>query len=240
MWFEAGNRLTDEAGTSATFDTELSVAAFTYIKDIYTNEKYTPMLPPGVSGWDDFGNNNAWFAGTIGFTSNAGTLEAQSLKQYPDIGNDTLLVPQPAMPIGAKQTLVQPADGAVFYIPQNAKNADAAKALIQLMLAPDQQQRLWQFTQTYVTPAYAWGWDTDQVKQSPNNIDLTFKKYAFAPNTFSWFQPAPEPLLWVQGVRDAVVFTDTMAAIMNGTSIKDAVAQGQQKIESIGKQFNWT
>lgn len=239
-WFETGNRLTDETGTKVFFNTDLSIQAFNWLKDLYTNPKWKPMLPPGVLAWDDMGNNNAWAAGTIGFTSNAGTIFAFEQKTAPQtIGKDTFLVEQPAMPIGEKQRLVGAGGGATFYILQGAKNPDVAKALIEYMLSPDQQTKLFGYTPGYVTPAYTWGWDTDPVKNCVNDVDLIFKKNAFNPNAFAWYQPAPSPLLWINGVSNAVVFTDTMAAILKGTSVKDAVNEGQQKIEAIGKKFNW-
>ena len=239
-WFEAGNRLTDETGTKVTFNSEGSIAAFNWLKDLYTNPKWKPMLPPGVLAWDDMGNNNAYAAGTIGFTNNAGTIFAAEMKTAPDtIGKDTFLVPQPAMPIGAKQTLVGAGGGATFYLIQGAKNPDAAKSLIESMLTANEQTKLFGYTPGYVNPAYTWGWDTDPVKNCVNNVDLIFKANAFNPNAFSWFMPAPSTLLWVNGVSNAVVFTDTMAAILKGTAVKDAVAQAQTKIEAIGQKFNW-
>lgn len=237
-WFEAGNRLTDESGTKVLFDTDLSVEAFNWIKDLYTNPKWQPMLPPGVSAWDDMGNNNAWNAGTIGFTSNAGTLFAAGLKTVPDIGHDTYLLQQPAMPIGKKETLVGSGGGAVFYLMQGAKNPDAAKATMQYLLSKDIQTKLFETSQGYVTPAYQWGWDTDPVVKTPNNVDLIFKKNAFNPNAFAWYQPAPNPLLWVSAVSEAVIFTDTAAAILKGTPVKQAVQESQQKIEALVKQYN--
>ena len=239
VWFEGGNRLTDETGQKVLFNTDQSIAAFTWLKDTYSNPQYAKMLPPGVNAWDDMGNNNAWYAGTIGFTSNAGTIFATALKNEPAIGNDTILVPQPAGSTGAKQTLVGTAgSGTGFYLMKGAKNVDATKAMIQYMLSKDIQTKIFATSQGYVTPGYDWGWDTDPVVKCPNNIDLTFKALLYNPNQFAEFQPAPNPLLWVNSVDQAVVFTDTMASILKGTAVKDAVAQGQTKIEALVKQFN--
>ncbi|HEY8742183.1 MAG TPA: hypothetical protein VIU62_03745, partial [Chloroflexota bacterium] len=238
-WFEAGNRLTDETGQKVLFNTQGSIDAFTWLKDVYTNPKYAKALPPGVDAWDDMGNNNAWYAGTIGFTSNAGTIFATALKNEPAIGNDTILVPQPAGATGAKQALNRIAgSGTSFYLMQGAKNVDATKAMIQYLLSKDIQTKIFATSQGYVTPGYDWGWDTDPVTKAPNNIDLIFKANVYSKDQFANYLPAPNPLLWVDSVGQAVVFTDTMAAILKGTAVKDAVAQGQTKIEAILKQFN--
>lgn len=237
-WFEAGNRLTDETGQKVTFNTDLSIQAFDWIKDIYTNPKWQKMLPPGVNAWDDMGNNNAWNSGTIGFTSNAGTLFAAALKTVPQIGHDTFLNPQPAMPIGKKQALVGAGGSSTFYLMANAKNPEAAKALMGHLMSKPIQLKLFETSQGYVVPGYTWGWDTQPIVTCPNNVALIMKENLFNPNAFAWFQPAPNPLLWVQAVSDAVIFTDTMAAILKGQATKDAVADGQKKIEDLVKKFN--
>lgn len=239
-WFEAGNRITDETGQKVIFDTDLSVEAFTWLRDLYTDATYKPAMPPGVLAWDDLGNNNAWNAGTIGFTLNAGTLYSAALKTVPRIGNDSFLVDQPAMPIGAKQKLIGSAGtGSTFYLMAGARNPDATRAMIEQMLSPDVQTSLFTYSQGYVTPGYTWGWDTDPIKNCPNNVALIYKDIVFNKNQFAGYRPAPNPLLWWSGVNQATVFTDTMGAILKGASVRDAVKQGQTRIEAIAKQLNY-
>jgi multiple sugar transport system substrate-binding protein len=237
---ESGNRITDETGQKVFFNTDTSIAAFQWMKDLYTNPANAKMLPPGVNAWDDMGNNNAWYAGTIGFTSNAGTIFATALKNEPAIGKDTVLVPQPAGPTGKKEKLINyiVGSGTSFYLASGAKNVDAAKATMQYLLAKDTQTKIFATSEGYVNPAYDWGWDTDPVKNCVNNIDLTFKQNAYDPNQIGDFNPSPNPLLWVDAVGQAVIMTDTIAAILKGTAIKDAVNQGQTKIEALVKQYN--
>lgn len=237
-WFESGARLTDETGQKAYFNSDLSIEAFSWLKDVYTNPKYQKALPPGVNAWNDMGNNNAWYAGTIGFTSNAGTIFATALKEEPAIGKDTYHVPQPAGPVGKKQVLVGAGGGSSFYLLKGAKNVDASKAMMQYLLSKEVQTKIFGFSQGYVCPAYTWGWDTAPVVNCPNNIDLEYKKDAFNPNAFQWYDPAPNPLLWVNAVSQEVIFTDTMASILKGTSVKDAVNQGQQRVEGLIKKYN--
>ena len=238
-WYESGNRLTDETGQKVFFNTADSIAAFDWLKGIYTDAKYKAMLPPGVNAWDDMGNNNAWYAGTIGFTGNAGTIFATALKNEPAIGKDTIIVPQPAGPVGKKETLVgQTGNSSNFYLLQGAKNVDAAKAMIQYLLSKDIQTKLFENSQGYVYPAYDWGWDTAPVQNAPNGLTPIYKSQVYAQNQFAGWQPAPKPLLWVDAVGQEVIFTDTMAAILKGTATKAAVDDGQQKIEALVKKYN--
>ena len=66
--------------------------AVTFLADIYTNPKYKNMLPPGVNGWTDTSNNEAWLAGTLGFTNNAYTLYAQSFATKNPVYDQTAIV----------------------------------------------------------------------------------------------------------------------------------------------------
>ena len=67
--------------------------AITFLADIHTNPKYKNMLPPGVEGWTDPSNNEAWLAGTLGFTQNAYTLYAQSKATKNPVYPNTAVLP---------------------------------------------------------------------------------------------------------------------------------------------------
>ncbi len=66
-----GGAVASNDGKKVVFNSPETLQAVTFLADIYTNPKYKPMLPPGVNGWSDTSNNEAWLAGTIGFTQNA-------------------------------------------------------------------------------------------------------------------------------------------------------------------------
>jgi hypothetical protein len=84
--------------------------------------------------------------------------------------------------------------------------------------------------------AYEWGWDEPEVVNAPNNVSKQFQKLVYGETLFTWM-PGPEPKLWIDAVGDAVVLTDTMAAILGGQAVKDAVADGHKKIEAIRDKF---
>jgi multiple sugar transport system substrate-binding protein len=234
--FGAGGRFTDETGTKVVFNSDATIAAYQWLYDLYgPNSKYAAALPPGVNGWTDPSNNQAWIAGTIGFTNNAGTLFAQSVKQVPDIAKDTYLVPPTTGPVGAKQTYVN-TGGATMNLFQGAKNPDAAKAVMEYLLSPTIQKQIWSTSSGYATPIYQWGWSEPEVTNSVNGVDKIFQDLVYGPQTFLW-TPAPGPRLWVDAVDNAVVVTEVMADILKGTSVKDAVAKGQQTIQGIYDKY---
>src|SRR5690606_14816356 len=60
-----GGSSTDERGLVVTCTSPETVAAVAWLTEIYTSDKYQPMLPPGVESWTDTSNNEAYLAGTI-------------------------------------------------------------------------------------------------------------------------------------------------------------------------------
>ncbi len=85
-------------GKKAIFNSPETVAAVTFLADIYTNPKYKNMLPPGVQAWTDTGNNEAWLAGIIGFTANQFSLYAQSKATKNPVYDNTVVFPSPIGP----------------------------------------------------------------------------------------------------------------------------------------------
>lgn len=230
--FGAGGRYTDSSGQKVVFNSDETVAGFQWLKDVYGSaSKYKAALPPGVDGWNDTSNNQALLAGTIGFTSNAGTLFAQAVKQEPDLAKDIFLVPPPTDPIHAKGTYAS-SGGATFTIFQGAKNPDASKAMIEHILGKDIQKQIWSTSSGYACPAYKWGWDEPEVTGSINNVDKIFQKLVYGDQTFIW-SPGPGPRLWIQAADQAVIMTETIAAILKGTAVKDAVAASHKKLQDL-------
>jgi multiple sugar transport system substrate-binding protein len=233
--FGAGGRYTDQSGTKVAFNSPETIAGYEWLKDVYTNQKWAPALPPGVNAWTDISNNQALLAGTIGFTRNGGTLFASANTDAPEIAKDMFFVPVPTSPVGKKEAISGPA-GASLYLFAGAKNPDAAKQVMQHLLSKEILKKIWAFTPGYPTPGYKWGWDEPEVVNTPNNVSKQFQKMVYGTTFFTWM-PGPEPKLWIDAIGDAVVLTDTMAAILGGQAVKDAVADGHKKIEAIRDKF---
>jgi multiple sugar transport system substrate-binding protein len=234
--FQAGGNYIDASGNPA-FNSEETIAGYTWLKELYTSPKWAPALPPGVSNWTDPSNNQAWLAGTIGFTSNAGTVFAQAQRDKPDIGKDTYLVQQPSGPVGKKLKLIGGAGGFSFLIFQGAKNPDPGKQLIQRLMAQDLQKSIFKSDPGHAVPAYKWGWDEPEITGSLNGVDKIFQKIAYDPNQHFDWMPGDGPKVWIGAIADAVVLTETMADILKGTPIKDAVATGHDKIAKIKDKY---
>ena len=235
--FQAGARVTTEDNKVA-FNSPETIAAYEWLKELYGTNKYAKALPPGVNAWTDPSNNEAYIAGTIGFSSNAGTMFATAMKQKPDVAADTWLAPHPSGPAGKKQSLIVAGPGWFqFQIFAGAKNPDAAKALIQILLAKENQKAVWDNSPGHSIPAYSWGWDEPELAKIPNNIIKASKDMVLSDTVFKLFLPQKQPKLWINAFDSEVVATDVMAAILKGTPVKDAVAAGHEKTQKIWDKF---
>ena len=76
--FWHGARWQDKDGQKVTLNTPEAVAAMEWLKETYSDPKWAKMLPPGVNAWNDISNNEAFLAGTLGMTDNAGTVLAKA------------------------------------------------------------------------------------------------------------------------------------------------------------------
>src|SRR5207237_9111023 len=134
-------QVTDETGQVVVLNTEPyrtnSILGINFIKDIYTNPQWASMLPPGVAGWTDPSNNEAWLGGKIGLTNNAGTVFAKAVVDKNPVADDTYLILQPKGLGPNARALMGAADPMSFFIMKGAKNREAAEQLIQYLTTPD-------------------------------------------------------------------------------------------------------
>jgi multiple sugar transport system substrate-binding protein len=235
---KAGSRITTSENKVA-FNSPETIAGYEWLKDLYSNQKYAKSLPPGVNAWTDPSNNEAWIAGTIGFSSNAGTMVATSATQAPDVYKDTAVVPEPTGSVGKKgnEILIYPSVQTLQLF-KGGKNRDAAKEMIQVLLSKENQDATIKTNPALVLPAFqGYGWDNPTLKDPPNKIMDIQKELLYNPNVFNRFLPLDRPRLWINATDSENVETDVMADILKGTPVPQAVANGHKRMEEIFAKF---
>ncbi len=219
-------------GMKAVFNTPETVAGVTFLADLYTNPKYKPMIPPGVQAWTDTGNNEAWLAGTIGFTTNQFTLYAQSKAQKNPVYEQTVTFPGPIGP-GVDRPLSFGNYG-YFVIFKGSKNVDAAKALIKYLVAGTPFLNMVKPANGLILPAYKKVWDSDPYYLTGDQVFQTARAVVEQPlpivtKTNLHFPQAPSPA-WQQAYN-GYVLTDMMGQIiLKGVKPADAVKEAQARI----------
>lgn len=234
-----GASLASDDGQKVTFNSPETLAAITWLADIYTNAKWKNMLPPGVNSWTDTGNNEAWLAGTVGFTQNQFTLYAKSKADKNPVYEKTITFPGFVGP-GTDNVLVTNGWGA-FVIFKNAKNPDLAKELAKYLVVGSPLLNVVKPSNGLILPAYRNIWDADPYYSKGDQVFDTERKNTQKPlpiksKTGFSFPQTPSP-----GNDQAVngyVLTDMMGdIILKGTKVADAVKAANDRIVAAFNQL---
>lgn len=227
-----GGSITDETGLVVTFNSPETVEGIAWLADIYMNEKYKPMLPPGVESWTDTGNNEAYLAGTIAMTLNQPSVYGAAKKNNPELFANTAVLRAPVWQDGRR---MEAGDNGWFTIFKGAKNVDVAKELILTLLDPANITPMTQNGGGLFLPAYADLWTEDVIGTDPNFE--TFREILFNQEIFyGRSHPAlPSPLH--DTVNAQSLLSQMMANIVTGAmSVEEAVQDAHNRMVQIWEE----
>jgi ABC-type glycerol-3-phosphate transport system substrate-binding protein len=197
------------------------------------------MLPPGVGGWTDPSNNEAWLGNQIALTNNAGTVYAQSVHDKNPVADDTILLPNPkGLGAGARQ-LNGAGDPMAFFIMKGAKNKDAAFQIAQYLQTKDIFDQIFTISTGYVYPAREWGWDEPALTEAQyaKNVTPVWKQIVNDSSGFigtAW----PGPQTPQAGALDATNFwTDMFGQILGGASVEQTLSDFHNRTVQTFKEF---
>jgi multiple sugar transport system substrate-binding protein len=230
-----GGHYTNEDASEVTFNSPETVAAIEFLAEIYTSEKYAPMIPPGVASWDDSSNNEAFLSGTIAYTNNAASIYAKAKADGNPIFEDIVRM-ETAM--GPTMTKLEAGGGGQFNIPRGATNQDLSKQLSKHLIQPDIFLPISLISAGLFLPAYAKYYDMEEVvsayEADPNLASMG--KATQGTHVGASWPAAPSPLF--DAIAAQAVLTDMMAQVVaQGVSPADAVAQAHDRIISIGQEM---
>ncbi len=224
-----GGSYTDETGLKVTFNSPETLAGVAWLADIYTNEKYAPMLPPGVMSWTDTGNNEAYLAGTVALTLNQPSVYSKAKADGNPVFETTSVLHAPKWNDGR---LMEAGSSTWMTIFKGAKNADLAKELILSLLEPATFTPLAQQSAGQVFPAYQGLWTPDLVAADDNF--KVFQEIIENPVPFYGRSYPAKPSPLIDAIAGQSILTTMMANIINGAmSVDDAVADANNKIVQI-------
>ncbi|MFN8491099.1 MAG: extracellular solute-binding protein [Caldilineaceae bacterium] len=229
-----GGHYTDEGMTKITFNSPETIAAVKWMAEIYTSDKYKPMLPPGIISWTDSSNNEAYLAGNIAYTHNAASVYAKAKKDGNPVFKNTVYFETATGPLGKK---LEAGGGGQFNIPKGAKNPDAAKALAMYMIQPDVFLPISLISAGLFLPAYQNYYTMPEVVKAfaeDQNLERMGKAALGDFVGSSW--PAP-PSPFFDAIAAQTVLTDMMAQIITkGAKPEDAVKQAADRIQKIADE----
>jgi multiple sugar transport system substrate-binding protein len=231
--FWHGARWQDKEGQRVTLNSPETVEAMTWLKETYQDPKWAKMLPPGVNAWNDISNNEAFLAGTLGITDNAGTMLAKAYFDKVPFAENIGFAKRPRADKGKGPTPMS-GGGEGIRIIKGSKNKDANYDTIKFWLSQPVQQQIWKISTAYALPAYTNGWDDPIVKN--NQISYAYKEVAFNSEWNGVFTPGPRTAA-MAAVAAGNIGTDMAGEVLQGKPIKDAVAAAHQRAVKIFKEY---
>jgi multiple sugar transport system substrate-binding protein len=224
-----GGSFTDETGLKVTFNSPETVAGVEWLANIYTNDMYKPMLPPGVESWNDVGNNEAYLAGTIGLTTNQPSVYGAAKANDPELFANTAVLHAPMTQDGRR---LEAGGSGWFTIFKGAQNVDVAKELILHMLNPNQLTPMVQVGGGLFLPAYESLW-TDDVMGADPNFEV-FREILLNEEIFYGRSHPAQPSALIDAIDAAGITSQMMLNCTSGSMTPaEAVADAHEKIVQI-------
>lgn len=221
-----GGSFTDETGLVVTFNSPETVAAVEWLSEIYTSDKYKPMLPPGVESWTDTGNNEAYLAGTIALTTNQPSVYGAAKANNPELFANTAVLHAPKTLDGR---LLEAGGSGWFTVFRGAQNKDVAKELILNMLDPNKLTPMVQVGGGLFLPAYESLWTDDVLGTDPNFA--VFRDILLNEEIFYGRSHPAKPSALIDAIDAAGITSQMMANVVSGgMSAADAVKDAHDKI----------
>ena len=226
-----GGHFTDETGLKVTFNSPDTVAAFKWLVETYDrNGKYAAMIPPGVESWTDTGNNEAWAAGSIGFTLNAFSVYAASKKDNLPFFKDMVVLRAPTANNGDSRSGGQV--GGWLTIFKGAPNVDLAKQLSLDLLSPSNFNKIAAIAGGLFNPAYENLWTPELIAADPN-FKIIKEEISVTDPFLGWSWPA-KPAAQIDAIRAQSILEQAVGNAISGRmSAADAVKDGHDKIVQI-------
>jgi multiple sugar transport system substrate-binding protein len=239
-----GGQLCDETGQLVVLNkapyNEYAIAGLTFLKENYSDPKYARMLPTGVNAWTDPSNNEAYLAGKLFFTSNAGTMFAKAVVDKNPVADDTyLILPPKGTGVGGRQ-LASGGAAKRWFVIKGAKNREAAEQLIRYMASAEVQKEMFKISTGYVYPAYQWGWEESELKASAaaEHVTEAWKQYLTHQSGYTGngaYPALPNP--WVSSLESSNFWTDMFGEVLNGKSPAEAVKSAHDRAVRVFKEF---
>ncbi|MEP7239666.1 MAG: substrate-binding domain-containing protein [Devosia sp.] len=223
-----GGHFTDETGLIVQYNSPETVAAYQWLVETYDrNGKYAAMLPPGVESWTDTGNNEAWVAGSIGYTINQYSVYAAAKKNAPEVYKNTVVLRTPTANNGDNRDSGQV--GGWLTIFKGAPNVALAKDLALYLLDPGNFNKIASVAGGLFMPAYNNLWTPELIAADPN-FGIIKQQVSVAKPFIGDPWPA-KPAPQFGGIRaQSIVENSVGNAISGRMSAADAVKDAHDKI----------
>ena len=161
-----GGTWTDETGQFVTINSPETIDAYQWVVDTYTDEKWAPMLPPGVLAWTDSSNNEAFLGEKVAYTQNGGTVYAKAVADGLPVAEKTVY----HKPVGGPAVQEFMGLGGMYqHIITDSKNVEKGSELILSFHTEDAMNGIFNSAVSYALPAYVPQWEWPIAADNPDH-----------------------------------------------------------------------
>ncbi len=219
LWSQGGSIV--DANGNLVFKSPATVKAYDYIADLYREK----IMPPGITSWDDGGNNRAYQTGAVAGIQNTASVYNYMNKNDQELLKKTVIVPIAAGPNGRFTDTVPHAVG----ININTKFPKAAKALVKYIMDANRYQGWIEEAGGQIQPVYP------ELVSHPFWKDPYRKAFIEMGAKYGVYQGWPGPSSAARGeVFGSYVLSDTMQKILiDKWPTEKAIDWGNKKIKEI-------
>jgi multiple sugar transport system substrate-binding protein len=228
-----GMTVQDQSGDLIKFNTPEVIAGLTWLKETYSDPKWNAMRPAGLLSWTDTSNNEAFIAGTIGITDNAGTMYAKAVFDKVAHAKDILYINRPKRNTDGKY--IDSMGGARLHLIKGTKNRNASADLFRHLISDPVIKQLLATSPAYVLPAYK-NLFKDPLVQNDRNAKAA-EVIAYPADYFPGLRFPGPPSPAMDAIGGGTYFTDMMAEILQGKAIPDVVKDYENRFVQIFKDF---
>jgi len=198
-------------------------------RDYYWKQGFIyKVAPPGVTGWDDSGDNRAFQAEQVVFATNSGTVYMWAQANKPDLAKRMAIALTPEGPAG-RHNIASMRSLTIF---KNSANVPAAKKLLAYLTKPDNYQKWLEGYGGYYAPAYS-GTMKQPYWQDP--IRKVFMENAKYGHGIGW--PGPLTVAAREAYANFFVTEMVQMVVVQGKTAEAAVKETAQRLKEIYSRY---
>jgi multiple sugar transport system substrate-binding protein len=225
--FAHGGFLQDESGNIA-IDSPETVAAIKFNSSMLNDYN---IMPSGVTGWDDTGNNQAFLSGQLAMVYNSGSILNNMRETDPGWLQSTVIGTLPGAAGGAPKTFV---GGSTAGVMASSPHPDLAGLLIKGTLSPERYPGNLTAANGMFYPVLQAYEDLPIYTEDPWNAQalatLPYAYVAFAPG---------DPTPWIDEVNAKFLYAELSARVaVEGWDVEEAVTDFARQAQEIQNKYD--
>ncbi len=227
IWSFGGAEFAQD-GKTITFNSPETRAAYQFIADMFLKDR---TIPRAALTWDDAGNNTAYQTGRTAFTINPPSIYSWLQANDPKLLAGTRMIAIPRGP-GEKGRNGSSVSSFVWSVSKQSTKQDHAKAWLRYFFEPARYQQVIEAVGGRWLPIYKAQLDIPLFK---NNPDFANVGQMAETGIVTGYQGPPTALAG-RAFEAKIVTSVAQRILVDGKSVEESVAWGQEQYEALAKQ----